>query len=164
MGLKSHRRNIGAAERLRAFAGFEFTGFRSFGSVDEKASVGLLGKTHLLVGKNNAGKSNILRFINDVLAKLPHFDVEAPFAQLFPHDLDRHVDWPTTEPIRFSVGLHAEEYLQGPWFADEKFLLGKQILAEVPFDRAGDGILWFDFNLTNHRAVHDYLVSIGKPP
>lgn len=51
------------------FIGFGIRGFRSIG--DESIQyVGPFGKVHLLVGKNNVGKSNILTFATEVLPKV----------------------------------------------------------------------------------------------
>lgn len=42
--------------------GFSISGYRSFGSSDVKISD--LGRINVFIGKNNCGKSNILRFVN----------------------------------------------------------------------------------------------------
>lgn len=77
-----------------------------------------------------------------MLTKFPSFDVEASFAEVFPHSLDVNANWDVTEPIRFSVGLYLDEFLQSPWFADESFTLGERILSEPPFHSNGEGIIW----------------------
>lgn len=96
-----------------------------------------LGTIHLLVGKNNSGKSNVSRFVSDVLTKLPGFDVEASLAEVFPHPLDVNANWDVTEPIRFSVGLYLDKFLQSPGFADESFTLGKGFCRNLHFIAMG---------------------------
>lgn len=51
-------------------AGFAFAGYRSFhGELDP---VGPMGKVHLVIGQNNTGKSNVLRFAADYLGPIAH--------------------------------------------------------------------------------------------
>ena len=49
--------------------GFGLSGYRSFGRQPQR--IGPCKKVNLIVGQNNSGKSNILRFLHDYYAKLP---------------------------------------------------------------------------------------------
>lgn len=49
--------------------GFAFTGYRSFAAPTTPFAP--LGKVSLLAGQNNAGKSNVLRFLRDYLSRSP---------------------------------------------------------------------------------------------
>ena len=52
--------------------GFYISRFRNFGEEDQY--VGPLSKINVFIGSNNSGKSNILRFVRDIL--IPLFDVD----------------------------------------------------------------------------------------
>lgn len=52
--------------------GFYISQFRNFG--DEQHLVGPLGKVNIFIGGNNSGKSNILRFVRDILSPLINND------------------------------------------------------------------------------------------
>lgn len=50
--------------------GFDISHFRSFGDVPQK--LGPFKKVNIIIGQNNSGKSNILRFIRDAYVKIVH--------------------------------------------------------------------------------------------
>lgn len=58
--------------------GFHISQFRNFG--DEPQLVGPLGKVNIFIGGNNSGKSNVLRFVRDVISPLLHSTPGKPVA------------------------------------------------------------------------------------
>ena len=93
--------------------GIVLTGYRSFG--DEIQRIGPFSKINLFVGKNNSGKSNILKFIADQVKNVCECigtDIRATPFQF--DDLDRHenrfdgsVSYPSFE---FGLGLSGANY------------------------------------------------------
>lgn len=55
-------------DQLLPILGFGLAGYRSFGP--DLQSIGPCQKINLLIGQNNSGKSNILRFLHDHYPKL----------------------------------------------------------------------------------------------
>jgi hypothetical protein len=78
--------------------GFGLSGYRSFGQQLQR--IGPCSKINLLVGQNNCGKSNILRFVHDHYTKLPQV-AGCPLAGL---EVYRS---PTTFPRRLSLAVPA---------------------------------------------------------
>lgn len=74
-----------------------FGGFRSFGEVQRFP---VFSKINLLVGQNNSGKSNILRFIHDILPQIK------ALASLKLNQLDRH--FPGNFPLVYGFCLQSE--------------------------------------------------------
>jgi len=74
---------------------FSIAGYRSFGGKHQRFEK--LSKVNLLIGQNNSGKSNILRFLHDIYPQLS----ELERGGLNLHALDRHL--PSGHP--FSTGL-----------------------------------------------------------
>ncbi|MEA1015038.1 ATP-binding protein [Sphingosinicella sp. LY1275] len=56
--------------------GFHIAQFRNFG--DEENLVGPLSKVNIFIGGNNSGKSNVLRFVRDIIAPLINRDRDKP--------------------------------------------------------------------------------------
>jgi hypothetical protein len=87
--------------------GFGISGYRSFGSVIQR--VGPVNKINLLIGQNNSGKSNILRFLKE------QYNALIPFYQhgseLKPDDLDTYRGSERC-PFRTSIAalLNAEHF------------------------------------------------------
>lgn len=67
-------------------AGFRMAGFRS---IYDEASLHELDRVNLIIGPNNSGKSNVLRFIEKVL---PSLNVGASAYTIFPEDAPRGSD------------------------------------------------------------------------
>ena len=83
-------------------AGFAFSGFRSV-YTDDLAVVGPLSKITLLAGRNNAGKSNVLRFVTGYLKS-------GGDRRAAPVDLDvpQREDGSPSPSFRFAIALHEE--------------------------------------------------------
>lgn len=123
--------------------GFGIGGYRSFGQ-DEQI-IGPLSKINLIVGQNNSGKSNILRFVHDHYERT--FDharrgtnIEVGFA-----GLDAHLPGPC--PLRFLIAMALDA---GTYEGLAQRLKAQGIVAE-PLDKVlGDlgsdkGLLWIHY-------------------
>ena len=82
-------------------SGFGLSGYRSFGSKTQR--FGPFGKINLIIGQNNAGKSNVLRFIHEHYLSL---------VQAFRHDhqvklnpIDRFRTQQPFDPV-YSLACH----------------------------------------------------------
>ena len=91
--------------------GFSISGFRSFGS--EMQIFPSLDKINLIIGQNNSGKSNVLRWLTDHYAKITeacrggaHFP---PFKEL-----DRHLGG-DTGVFNFHIGLSLSGEKYSKW-------------------------------------------------
>ena len=129
---------------LNDFGGFGFKGYRSFGEPNVVTRFGPLSKVHLVVGRNNVGKSNVLHFAHDVLSKTKHLGNGASFSELFPASLDMPDEWATEIPRVISLFLpftervmsitHLSDQDVEQWFTSE----------ETPGHGAG---MWLDFEV-----------------
>lgn len=83
--------------------GFAISGYRSFGSEIQK--IGPLEKINLIIGQNNSGKSNLLRFLVEHYTILVNVLARrASLQDLIFEDLDRHRGAKTDE-VQFGIGL-----------------------------------------------------------
>jgi hypothetical protein len=84
--------------------GFGLAGYRSFGPGLQR--IGPCRKINLLVGQNNSGKSNILRFIHDYYAKIP--------------DLTRNSQWELRDLEKFRTTKPCDAVVTAALKLDEK--------------------------------------------
>lgn len=85
--------------------GIGISGYRSFGP--EVQRIGPFKKINLIIGQNNSGKSNVLRFLKDHYPNIAKG--EAPKLEA----LDKHIGEPTTENrYEIAVGIDSELYKQ----------------------------------------------------
>lgn len=145
--------------------GFGFTGYRSF-SGPRVRRIGPMSKVHLVAGPNNAGKSNILRTVQNVLPALQGKRFETS-------SYDKPLEQRTLSGM--SVGV-AAELSQGHW--DDLDLLAARRgvaggVARSLLDdalRSDDGLYWFEFGLTadGHSASAnsqvEYLLACAGDP
>ena len=132
---------------LDDLAGFGIDGFRSFGS-SEIERVGPMGHVHLVVGKNNVGKSNVLQTAQRVLVELRKGTSQSLFAE--PDDTPD--GWTRTRVRRASVGLYlTEAVMERLRFKEDAFAKSFstfQILAETEaFSHGHAGTIWFDYDI-----------------
>lgn len=81
--------------------GIGIAGYRSFGN--EMQYIRDLSKVNIIIGKNNSGKSNILRFI-EIISKIPNSDrVKIPLQ--FNSISDLHKGNTTCDKIQFSIQI-----------------------------------------------------------
>lgn len=86
------------------FAGVGIRGFRSFGDPDVIERVGPMQKIHLVVGRNNVEKSNILKFVHATVAPLRAYNGQPQ--DLYPGELDTRDGWPDGATRIISLGFH----------------------------------------------------------
>lgn len=85
--------------------GIGISGYRSFGQ--EVQRIGPFKKINLIIGQNNSGKSNVLRFLKDHYPNIAKG--ESPKLEA----LDRHIGDPTTENrYEIAIGIDGELYKQ----------------------------------------------------
>lgn len=132
---------------IDGFAGFGIKGFRSFGFEDVQY-VGPIDKIHLLVGKNNVGKSNVLDFACDVLMSFKKNGL-AINNNMFGMDIDipQDDDWDKTSPRVISIGLRLSNDVLTNFKVrdDDPASRLEPMLRTNAFSHADKDIVWFDF-------------------
>lgn len=137
--------------------GFGFSGYRSFG--DELTIIGPLKKVNLIIGQNNAGKSNIIRFLKHQYAYFVNrtrnqrsygTQPEVPFK-----DVDRHISQ-----------IRANHRIAFPVFKED---LADYLAKKIPNDNHAhirplaerilhseaflkNGVIWFTYKSSTHNG------------
>ncbi|WP_291524989.1 AAA family ATPase [Branchiibius sp. NY16-3462-2] len=124
---------------LDDFAGFGINGYRSFGSGGMQ-QIGPMEKIHLVVGKNDVGKSNTLAFASQVLHKLRN-GLQQSDTPFFAAESDVPRGWEGSQTI--SIGLKMTPDVQA------KLLPGSSALSALfstsAYSRGNTNTTWFDF-------------------
>ena len=117
-----------------------------------------MGKVHLVIGQNNSGKSNILRFAQSVLPALSKAGEVAGFTGL---DLPRGANVPTDLVIAIAVNPtetlweSAENLMPNRQYRPHVVNALRKLLATSPFARTGEDLLWLPCHVgppTNSRS------------
>src|SRR6266436_3045681 len=104
--------------------GFGIAGYRSFGKAEQR--FGPCSRINLLVGQNNSGKSNVLRFLQD---RYRFFGKSAgPFPKL--EDIERHIS-PMHIGSHFSVVVPVKDEVKNRWDARISPPISHRILQEL---------------------------------
>jgi hypothetical protein len=113
--------------------GFGVAGYRSFGS--EMQYIGPLDKVNLIVGQNNAGKSNVLRFAQ-LLCSGERIQLD---------QLDRPIDLAPTPPLRMAIASEASDTeIQAKHLVpDPRHLTA--LLRRHPISATGGNLVWSTF-------------------
>jgi hypothetical protein len=130
---------------LEEFAGFGIRGYRSFGS-DELQIIGPMSKVHLVVGRNDVGKSNVLHFTHDSLQVLRsgmNADLRSMFAG--PLDTPRGAGPKATRAI--TLGIHLSDEFRARLFSGPLGRL-EPLLSSEAFVRNDPNVIWFDFDIS----------------
>ncbi len=139
------------------FIGFGIRGFRSMGS-ENVQYIGPFGKIHLLVGKNNVGKSNILTFATEVLPKVKNQsrgvrdglmgdDSSIPQGDGWNDQLTRVV----------SIGLKKSDDILANFNLNSGEGVRLAPLLDTPSMTKGEqGHIWFDFEYKQDRQARGY--------
>ena len=124
------------------FIGFGVRGFRSIGD-EETQYVGPFGKVHLLVGKNNVGKSNILTFATEVLPKVKSHG-NSMVDQLMGDDdnIPQGDGWSNQTRRVISIGLKKTDTLVNDFNLSD---LLAPMLNTSSMTKGTPDHLWFDF-------------------
>ncbi|MEV8370246.1 AAA family ATPase [Microbacterium sp. NPDC064584] len=130
---------------LSDFAGFGVSGYRSFGADDDVAVFGPMGKIHLVVGQNNAGKSNALHFLADVLTALRASDGNVALASLYPGGLDLPTGWETDRARLISIGLHLTDSVRSSLRFDDEIV--RNWLQTEAYTRGYADTVWLDIEI-----------------
>jgi hypothetical protein len=152
--------------------GFGFSGYRSVGS--EPLRFPETKKINLIIGQNNAGKSNILCFLHQlypsILSTIPDLRRGGGFGEVLPglNDLDKpqgHPKGPLT--LSFPVAPHTIEELvqakptfqpshQNSHYSALQRLIWNEALVDV------NGYLWFDFRLNAEGTGFERVIDAEK--
>jgi hypothetical protein len=117
--------------------GFGIGGYRSFGKTVQR--FGPCAKINLLIGQNNSGKSNVLRFLRDRYRFLTKSS--APFQELA--DLEKHRSNEIGER-RFAIGIRVNDNVKRRWDQTIQEPISSKIFQN--FDQCGDGY-WLELEL-----------------
>lgn len=170
-GLSHHGRYTDSGEHPSSVAavilhGFAVAGYRSFGG--ELQFVGPLTKVNLIVGQNNSGKSNVLRFLHGPFRNLVDKAKTGSAGGVSLQALDLHR--PGNPPVRFAVAFRdVEALIEGAGDA-----LRPQTAAGVSIRRVAEALLgpgkahWIHYQLSgasreNITPDPDWLARVVVP-
>lgn len=130
---------------LADFAGFGVHGYRSFGGDEPTVYFGPMEKVHLVVGRNNVGKSNALRFMESPLVELRRGGGQSlPTESLFRGD-DIPDDWAQGSLRIVSLGLRlTDDVKQSLQWSNP---LVEQWLSSEPYSRGDVDVVWIDLEI-----------------
>lgn len=138
------------------FAGFGVRGFRSFGEPESIEYVGPMQKIHLVVGRNNAGKSNLLRFMHHTVAQL---GLNSGVSRdLYPGDLDLPDEWPADATRTVALGFYRTPATMEALTLDGAAAGLLPYLETHTYSRGFADTVWIDFDVvklpnTNHFSL-----------
>lgn len=130
---------------LDDWAGFGIRGYRSFGDA-EPIYVGPMDKVHLVVGRNNVGKSNLLHVMHDVLPQLRD-GVPKQSDALFPRREDTPIPWDTSSSRAVALGLRVGERLAKSFAFDTRESSFELLFGQEAYNRGDSGVVWLEFDL-----------------
>lgn len=131
---------------LENFAGFGISGYRSYGDSDHIEYFGPFSRVHLIVGRNNSGKSNALHFLADTLTALRDTNGTLSADQLYPGSHDLPDDWSREKPTMISIGLHLTDEVANHLRLDNQII--QMWLSTDAYTRGIPGTVWFDLNVS----------------
>ncbi|MBP1134611.1 putative ATPase [Arthrobacter sp. PvP023] len=129
---------------LDNWAGFGVRGYRSFGT-EELAFVGPMAKVHLVVGRNNVGKSNILHAMHDVLPLFRNGG-PVPLSDIFPRREDTPIPGNLDHPT-IALGLRKGDDLTKAFRLDVEGNPLTEAFASEAYTRGSKDVVWLEFNL-----------------
>ena len=131
--------------------GIGISGYRSFGQ--EVQRIGPFKKINLIIGQNNSGKSNVLRFLKDHYPSIAKS--ESPKLEV----LDRHLGNPTTEQ-RYEIAIDVDGELYKEQLA-QKTKSNPQIIDKIRTILTSDvltkgtNLTWFPYVASGGRFAID---------
>lgn len=129
--------------------GFGFAGYRSFGPQLQR--IGPCRKINLIIGQNNSGKSNILRFIHDYYRKIPDLIRDSEWTL---QSLERFIsNRPCAGMVTVAVKIDGEHPTGFEQTAASKGLQPKlaAFIAAISQQKCGSGF-WFDLAFASRLA------------
>ncbi|MDJ0705922.1 MAG: AAA family ATPase [Leptolyngbyaceae cyanobacterium MO_188.B28] len=149
--------------------GFGFSGYRSFG--DELTKIAPLRKVNLIIGQNNIGKSNIIKFINDQYAYFANKarnqrqisrQQEITFKTIDKHLSQNRADHRISFPI---FRNEIDEYIDKKFpdvsrDSDKKKLTKKLLSSELLTDENGD--VWFTYKSSSYTGEFTFDFSTDE--
>lgn len=147
--------NLGG-EVLEDWAGFGVRGYRSFGD-EESVFVGPMEKVHLVVGRNNVGKSNLLHVMHDLLTQ---FRNGAPVMKksLYPRREDTPIPSSPSASRAISLGFKMGDALEEAFTLNAPSNPMAKLFNQEPYSRGFDGVVWLEFDV-----VDQYDSAILRP-
>lgn len=138
--------------------GFGFSGYRSFG--DELTKIAPLRKVNLIIGQNNIGKSNIIKFLHEQYSYFVNKarnqntvrQQEVPFKDVDRHLSKNRADHRISFPIlRDDIDEYINEKMPAENHQASHKHLAKKLLSSGLFtDINGD--IWFTYKSSNHNS------------
>ncbi|MDD4872326.1 MAG: AAA family ATPase [Kiritimatiellae bacterium] len=125
--------------------GIALSGYRSFGPTLQK--IGPLGKINLLIGQNNSGKSNVLRFLHEHYSEIYKSVARRGGQPKFSQQLDRHIGLESHAAIGFALQLEGHNYedlMTKVEKKDTSNILNRKLIADLLSQLADkDKLVWF---------------------
>jgi hypothetical protein len=141
--------------------GIALSGYRSFGSYLQK--IGPLRKINLIIGQNNSGKSNILRFLaHHYKPIITAIRSKKSITPKFSIELDRHFG-SVKETLKFGFALNWDEadhrqlllQKEGNAFARRPLLIkdAAKIIIDYLAAPQGSNCSWFIYKANTHNSL-----------
>ncbi|MFC9896416.1 AAA family ATPase [Nocardia sp. NPDC127579] len=139
---------------MDTFAGYGIKGFRSFGG-ESVQIFGPMSQIHLLVGRNNVGKSNALLAMREVVTQLKigtNNRRNSTLTGILQDDTNLPRGWNRDQDCIVTLGVRSSDEMLKP--VAQSLLSRKQrstradiidIFETPEFSRGCDGVIWFDF-------------------
>lgn len=145
---------------LEDFIGFGVRGYRSYGGEDV-AYVGPMAKVHLVVGRNNVGKSNLLHVAHDILPKFRKSQQNERTSVLFPRRLDTPRNWQPNQTRIISLGFQLNGALSTAFHLDRDIALRKTFEQDA-YSHEQAGVVWLDFELVETGERLSFQPSLSQ--
>lgn len=138
------------------FAGFGLSGYRSYAG-PEPAYVGPMSKVHLVVGRNNVGKSNILRFAK----ALGGLGVAGDSSGMFSEPKNAPKGEQDALVRSLAICFRANQEL---W---EHMRIGDKpsyqaLFQQEAYKRGDDGFVWFQFEVGDRYAINPQITQFDQ--
>jgi AAA15 family ATPase/GTPase len=151
--------------------GFGFSGYRSIGN--QLVKIAPLKKVNFIIGKNNTGKSNIVRFLNDQYSyflsnaknerpfgssreqkEIPYKDIDFP-------QLNRNIEYKISFPLfEEDIDDYVNTKLPDPSNHHQARVLANQVLRSNQFF---DGhAAWFTYSSNNPNGTFELVVNTNE--
>ncbi len=144
--------------------GFAFSGYRSFGS--ELAKIAPLKKVNLIIGQNNVGKSNIIKFLNDQYSYFVSKARNETSSGTF-KDIDHHISKNRAEHrIAFPLFQdELDEYINEKLPDEHRHKMSRQLARKLLtstylINKQGD--IWFTYKSSSHTGNFFLDISIAE--